>query len=309
MRLSVVLAAQNEEGNLKRSLEAVKDIANEIIVVDDGSTDKTSDIAHSFGARVYPYKHKNNFHEAKQYGIEKAKGEWILQLDADEVVTRELRREIERVIKDSVIASETKQSQQIRHPEQSERSTHNSQPITYNQKRKLFTRYQQLIKKRDRIQFQTNGTPVAYFIPRVNIFLGRPLIRAGSYPDGVIRLFKNGKAYLPAKSVHELPKVDGPVGWLYGDLLHYDSPTFQRYLERSNRYTDITAKDFAKQKLPVNIFYLFYYSFIHPLYLFLTLYLRHKGILDGFPGFVWCLFSALHPTISYFKYYQSAIKN
>ena len=54
-------------------------------------------------------------------------------------------------------------------------------------------------------------------------FLGKPLIHAGVYPDGVIRLIKKGKAYLPAKSVHEQMVIDGEVAWLYSDLLHFDS--------------------------------------------------------------------------------------
>lgn len=298
MKLSVVLAVQNEEVNLKRCLESVKDIADEIIVVDDGSIDKTSKVAKNFGAKVYPYKHRNNFHEAKQFGIEKAKSEWILQLDADEVVTKDLRNEIENVIlRHSEVASTTIES--------GERSYQGLQPFQDDKKNRLFQKYQKLIEQRDKITFETEGEIVAYFIPRLNIFLGKPIKHGGIYPDAVIRLWKRGSAYLPAKDVHELPVVKGSVGWIMSDLLHYDSPTFSRYLDRMNRYTDLHAKNYAKDKLPANIFYLLHYSFIKPGFEFINLYFRHKGVLDGFPGFVWSLFSALRFPVAYFKYWQT----
>lgn len=298
MKLSVVLAVQNEPEILRRCLNAIKDIANEIIIVDDASTEDIASVAKSFGAEVFPFKHVHNFHEAKQFGIDKANGDWILQLDADEVVTRELSDQIK-----NVIASETKQSQSASHPKFNSGSKIPKQ--ARNNKLRLFDRYQKLIEKRDGVKFETEGEIVAYFIPRLNIFLGQPIKHGGIYPDAVIRLWKKGSAYLPAKSVHELPVVSGRVSWLSNDLLHYDSPTFSRYLERHNRYTDLIAKDFEKQKLPANILYLLHYSFTLPLYHFLNLYLRHKGILDGFPGFVWSLFSALRFPISYFKYWAT----
>lgn len=85
--LSVVLATRNEEENLGRCLESVKSLADEIIVVDEYSTDKTVEIAKKYGAKVFLEPHHDNFHVTKQVALEKATGDWILQLDADEVVT------------------------------------------------------------------------------------------------------------------------------------------------------------------------------------------------------------------------------
>ena len=92
MKLSIVLAVKNEEKNLGECLESVSKIANEIIIVDEYSTDNTVKIAEKFGAKIYKNKHKKNFHESKELGLEKAKGEWILQLDADERVTLSCNR-------------------------------------------------------------------------------------------------------------------------------------------------------------------------------------------------------------------------
>lgn len=94
MKLSVVIATFNEEENIEKCLEAVKDIADEVIVVDGGSTDKTVEIVKKFQAKITITDNPAIFHINKQKGLDLAKGDWILQLDADEIVTSELAEEI-----------------------------------------------------------------------------------------------------------------------------------------------------------------------------------------------------------------------
>lgn len=287
-KLSVTLAVRNEAKNIGACLESIKDISNEIIIFDEESTDNTREIAKKYGAKVFTSKHEANFHITKQKANERAVGDWILQLDADEVVSPELRGEIKKVIQMSnaeirkyILVQEKK----------------------YPKKAKLFNRHQEAIEARDNIRRLRNETVDAFYLPRRNIFLGAPLTRAGVYPDGVIRLFRKGKAYLPAKSVHEQMTVEGDVLWLYHDLLHYDSPTFERYLSRANRYTDLTAEEFKMKKEPLTLSRLLFYSCIKPTTFFLRLYVRNLGFLDGMRGFIWSLFSALHFPIAYFKYW------
>ena len=98
-KLSVVMATFNEESNLARCLESVKAIADEIVIVDGESTDKTVGIAKKFKAKVMITGNPINFHINKNKAIDAAKGEWILQLDADEVVSPELSGEILSVIR------------------------------------------------------------------------------------------------------------------------------------------------------------------------------------------------------------------
>lgn len=99
MRLSVVLATYNEENNISACLESVVSWCDEIIVVDGSSQDKTVYIAKHFGARILVTQNHPLFHINKQLAIDKARGDWILQLDADEIVTPELRKEIDQAIK------------------------------------------------------------------------------------------------------------------------------------------------------------------------------------------------------------------
>lgn len=99
-KISVVLATYNEEKNLARTLESVKDLADEMVIADGSSNDKTVEIAKSFGAKVISTTNKPNFHINKQMAIGAATGDWILQMDADEVVPPELASEIKKVIEE-----------------------------------------------------------------------------------------------------------------------------------------------------------------------------------------------------------------
>jgi glycosyltransferase involved in cell wall biosynthesis len=99
--LSVVLITQNEEANLPHTLESVlplvRDGRGEIIVVDSGSTDRSLEIARSFGARIFsePWK---GFAGQKNSAMDKAACDWILQLDADEVLEPKLAAEIDNAV-------------------------------------------------------------------------------------------------------------------------------------------------------------------------------------------------------------------
>lgn len=97
-KISVVLAVFNEEKNLENCLRSVSDFAWEIIVADGGSTDKTLDTAGKFNARIIHADNPSVFHINKNKAIDAARGDWILQLDADEIVTKKLADEIKRVI-------------------------------------------------------------------------------------------------------------------------------------------------------------------------------------------------------------------
>lgn len=95
--LSVAIITYNEEDIIGKTLDAIKNIASEIIVVDSHSTDKTREIAKSFGAKVFVEDWKGH---AKQMNsaLEKCSQEWILFLDADEIVSKELKEEIIKAI-------------------------------------------------------------------------------------------------------------------------------------------------------------------------------------------------------------------
>ncbi|MEX2012931.1 MAG: glycosyltransferase family 2 protein, partial [Candidatus Levyibacteriota bacterium] len=96
--ISIVLATYNEEENLPDCLDSIKDLADEIVVVDGTSKDSTIEIARGYGAKTKVVKNLQNFHINKQRAIDMATKNWIFQLDADERVTPELKDEIRSVI-------------------------------------------------------------------------------------------------------------------------------------------------------------------------------------------------------------------
>lgn len=253
IRLSVVLAVHNEEANLKSCLESVKELADEFVVVDGGSQDKTVEIAKKYGAKIIQTDNPPNFHINKNKAIDASSGDWILQLDADEVVTEELRNEIKQTI---------------------------SKERSYN----------------------------GYWIKRKNFFLGKFLTKGGQYPDYTLRLYKKGKGRLPAKSVHEQAEVSGKVGYLKHPLLHLRDKNFSIYILRFNRYTDLLAKEMADERVKVNVLSFAKFIFFKPLVWFLKAYIRHRGYLDGFPGFVFALFSSLRFPVAFFKLYMEERK-
>jgi glycosyltransferase involved in cell wall biosynthesis len=92
-RLSVCLVAQNEQENLPRCLRSVQEIADEIIVVDGGSTDRTLEIAREFGARVFTRPFTDHA-DQKNYAASLASLDWIFLIDADEEASDELRESV-----------------------------------------------------------------------------------------------------------------------------------------------------------------------------------------------------------------------
>jgi len=248
-KLSVVLATRNEAENLAKCLESVKSIANEIVIADEQSTDKTAEISKKFGARIISVPHSDNFHITKNIAIDSARGDWILQLDADEVTPPELSREIKSVI------------------------THQS---------------------------SVNG----YWINRRNWFLTRFLTKGGQYPDPTLRLYRKSKGRLPAQDVHEQAVVEGQVEHLKHDLLHYRDMSMEKYLEGFNRYSSFIADQMQHQQLNFGIWQAINHLAIKPFLVFINIYFRHRGYVDGMPGFIFALYSGLIYPVAFIKYWQ-----
>lgn len=247
--VSVVLAVYNEEDNLKRCLNSVKNMADEIVIVDGGSKDRTLKVAESFNAKIIQAKNNpQNFHVNKNIAIDAASKDWILQLDADEVISDELVQEIKQAVTSTKI----------------------------------------------------NG----YWLPRKNFFLGRFLTKGGQYPDYTLRLYRNGTGRLPGKDVHEQAIVEGKVGYLKNDLLHLKDKNFAIYLSRFNKYTDLLATQHYQAHLTINAMSFISYIFLKPIMWFVKSYIRHRGYVDGFPGFIFSLFSSLRFPVAYLKLWE-----
>lgn len=254
--ISVALATFNEEKNLPECLDSVRDLADEIVIVDGSSTDKTVSIAQDYDAKVEITNNPKNFHINKQKAIDLATCDWILQLDADERVTSELASEIKSIVKGHMPALSEAEGSNV------------------------------------------NG----FWIPRKNWFLGRFLMKGGQYPDYTLRFYRKGKGRLPQKDVHEQAIVEGEVGYLKNPLIHMADPQFSRYFKRWQRYTSFIAKQLKENGVKCyNPIVGIKYLLVLPVWWFLLTYIRHKGFMDSWQGFVFSFFSALRFPAAYIK--------
>jgi glycosyltransferase involved in cell wall biosynthesis len=96
--ITVVVKCKNEERNLREMLTSIENFSDSVIVIDDGSTDLTIDIANSFGARVIPaISHNGQIDLLDRQGFLEVNSGWILRMDADERLTPELEKELRRL--------------------------------------------------------------------------------------------------------------------------------------------------------------------------------------------------------------------
>lgn len=98
MDLTLCMIVKNEEATLSRTLDSVKGLVDEMVVLDTGSRDRTREIAREFGARVYDFEWCDDFAVARNECLKHAQGDWILVLDADEVLVPEIVPQIKQAI-------------------------------------------------------------------------------------------------------------------------------------------------------------------------------------------------------------------
>src|SRR3989344_6668798 len=159
MKLSLCIATYNEEANIHYPLDSCYDFVDEVIIVDGGSTDKTVEKAKSYGKKVKIFIEPNPpmFHINKQKAIEQAKGEWILQLDADEEISNELKEEIQIVVNKNWEVGNKKLDNEIGSGKN--RTSHIDFPASNLS--------------------SPNSGQVAFRVPRKNYFLTRFLMKGG----------------------------------------------------------------------------------------------------------------------------------
>lgn len=98
MRLSGVILAKNEEVKITKAIDSLY-FCDEIVVIDDSSLDNTAKVAKEHGAEVYLHNLNGDFAGARNFGIKKSRGEWVLFLDADEEISQKLADNIEKLVK------------------------------------------------------------------------------------------------------------------------------------------------------------------------------------------------------------------
>ena len=98
LKITACYIVKNEAENLVKSIKSLKKQVNEIVVVDTGSTDNTMTVARKLGAKVYSFPWQDDFSKARNFALSKAKGDWLVLLDADEYFTANTAGNIRQII-------------------------------------------------------------------------------------------------------------------------------------------------------------------------------------------------------------------
>lgn len=285
MHISVVLITHNEESQLGRTLESVKPLVRdgqgEIIVVDSGSTDRTVEIAKSYGAKVFVEAWKG-YASQKNSAIEKANGDWILSLDADEELDGPLQQSLANTL-EGLIRIDGLEQQADAHPA-------------------IMQDAQAEVAKQ--IGTKAGRDLAGIWMARKNEFLGRWIRHGGFWPDPKLRLFRRGRGRFEQRAVHETVKVTGPTATVQrGAILHHSYPTISDYIEHMNRYSSLGAEMLMAEGRTgygmINIA-------IRPWLTFVYNYFLRLGFLDGREGLLLHLYHAVYVSWKYAKVWELA---
>ncbi len=294
MILSVVVITHNEEANIGRTLASlqplVADGKGEVIVVDSGSNDRTVEIAKSFGAKVFIEEWKG-YAAQKNSAIDKAEGDWILSLDADEEVEPALAEEINEVFP-------------LNPPTREELLAGANNPGPRLEGRDL----RAAMKIARARGFKRVMIPVmGYRIPRKNEFLGRRLKHGGFWPDPKMRLFRKGFARFEDRAVHEDAHLtEGMAMHLKCALIHHSYPTLADYIDHMNSYSSLGAEMLvAKGRTRFSLFNIV----LRPAATFFYNYFLRLGFLDGREGFLVHLYHAVYVSWKYAKAWELGRQN
>lgn len=147
-------------------------------------------------------------------------------------------------------------------------------------------------------QIKKTGPKFAgYTMPRLAQYLGRWILHSGWYPDRKVRLFDRRKARWVGKFVHESVTVDGPVGNLKSNLLHFTCNSLSEHLRSMDSYTTLAAQELASREKPIGIGRLL----VDPPWTFVKTYLLKLGFLDGVEGLAIAYMAALYNFVKYAK--------
>lgn len=270
-KISAVILTKNEESRIEKTIYSLQ-FCNEILLIDDNSTDKTTSIAKKLRAIVYQRSLNTDFASQRNYGLEKAKGDWILFIDADEEITSELQKEIKDVIRNDQL------------------------PITNYQS-----------NSKSKTQNLNHNQCDAYALRRRDYWLGKELKFGETRKvrnTGIVRLVRKGSGQWFG-NVHEVFNTARKVKRLDNFLNHYPHPTISDFIYDINFYSTLRAKELYSHGISTNIIQII----IYPLFKFLLTYFIYFGFLDGSPGFIYSFFMSFHSFLVRAKLYQYCFLN
>lgn len=276
--VTILVPIKNEEANLKRCLESVQ-WADEIFVVDSYSTDRSSEIAESLGAKVVQFDFSGVWPKKKNWALENLPfaNEWVFILDADEVLPEEAETEFRNIVTAPM------------NPD--------SDAAGYWINR--------------RCMFMNKWLKHAYY-PNWNVRLFQH--RTGRYEQLINEATASGD-----NEVHEHLIVRGRTGHLKSEMEHYAFPTVEIFVEKHNRYSNWEARfalsstalkqsstnlDDGQVRLIRNLKTIMRSLPCRPLIRFLYVYVWQKGFLDGVEGYYFARLHGFYEFLTIAKSYE-----
>ncbi|MBZ5620366.1 MAG: glycosyltransferase family 2 protein [Acidobacteriia bacterium] len=136
-----------------------------------------------------------------------------------------------------------------------------------------------------------------YTMPRLACYLGRWILHSGWYPDRKVRLYDRRKGTWVGNVVHESVQVDGRVGHLESNLLHFTCDSLSEHLRTLDRYTTLAAQELAARKVKVPLSRVI----LDPAWTFAKTYFLQRGFLDGLEGLIIAYMAAFYTFLKYSK--------
>lgn len=257
MPLSVLVLTFNEEANVRRCLKSVA-WSDDVVVVDSGSTDGTVAIAERLGARVLrrPFDH---FAGQRNWGLEQAgfKHEWVLHLDADEVVPPEMHEEILATLRDPRFSA-YRMSLKLMFQDR------------WIKRASMFPAYQVRLGRRDRLRFRMEGHGQRENFPPGEIGTLQSSLLHYSFEKGLADWFEKHNRYSTAEAVESLRRRGQGEGNFWA-LFSLDRGARWRALKN------------LSSRLP-----------FRPVFRFLYMAFIRRGLLDGIAGLHYCMLVVIY---------------
>lgn len=260
--ISAFVIAYNEEDSIERCLKSLS-FCDEIVVIDSFSTDRTCELASRHGAKVFK-RVWTGYRDQKAFGLEQVSHSWVLNIDADEEVGQDLKREIQRVL--------------------------------------CAARAHAIDKTQDGTELgESSKIAEGYEVNRVVYYQDRFWRSGGWYPEYRLRFFQKQYIKWGGTEPHERPElISGRSERLGGELYHYTYRDLNDQIDRLNKFSSIAADEMFASGKRVQLFRLL----SSPVLRFMKFFVIKKGYREGVFGFIIGVLEGYYTFLKYAKLWE-----